>query len=240
MRIGIWTAAELRTLADLYPHIPACDVAKRLGRPLSSIYNAAFKAGLKKSAEFHASQLSGRIQRGQTDPRMTRTQFARGLTPWNKGKQGWKAGGRSAETRFKKGTLHGAALHNYVPIGTERICADGYLERKVTDEPRRRWVGVHRIVWEAVRGEIPPGRIVVFKPGMRTLVAAEITVDRLEVITRAESMRRNSYHRYGKDIARTIQLRGVLNRKINRGLKDAEQNGGSPQSPVRRNRADQR
>ena len=46
----------------------------------------------------------------------------------------------------------------------------------------------------------------------------------LEAITRAENMRRNSYHRYGQEIARAVQLRGVLNRQINKRLKDEEPN----------------
>lgn len=220
MRVGAWTARDLAMLKALYPDLPASEVAQRLGRGLRSIYNAANKHGLRKSSEFFASDMSGHVQRARTDPRMTRTQFQRGHETWNKGKKGWQSGGRSAETRFKKGSLSGAALHNYVPIGTERICADGYVERKVTDDPSmypaRRWIAVHRIVWEAQRGPAPPGHIVVFKPGMRTTIVSEITADRLETISRAENMRRNTYHKYPKEIARAIQLRGALNRKINK------------------------
>jgi len=158
---------------------------------------------------------------------MMSTRFPRGLTPWNKGRKGWTAGGRSAETRFAKGGRHGAALHNYVPIGSERVCADGYLERKTSDEAGRRWVGVHRIVWEHAHGPIPAGTIVVFKRGMRTTIAAEITTHRLELITRAENMRRNSYHNnYPKELALAIQLRGVLNRKINKRQRENEQQNG--------------
>lgn len=220
MRIGTWTARDLATLKALYPDLPATEVAHRLGRGLRSIYNAANKHGLRKSVAFFASDKSGRIERARTDPRMTGTQFKRGHETWNKGKKGWQSGGRSAETRFKKGCRLGAAQHNYVPIGTERICADGYVERKVTDDPSmypaRRWIAVHRIVWESERGAVQPGYIVVFKPGMRTTIVSEITADRLETISRAENMRRNTYHKYPKEIARAIQLRGALNRKINK------------------------
>ena len=44
----------------------------------------------------------------------------------------------------------------------------------------------------------------------------EITADRVECISLAENMRRNSYHNYPKPIAELIQLRGALMRKINR------------------------
>jgi hypothetical protein len=39
-------------------------------------------------------------------------------------------------------------------------------------------------------------------------------------MSRAESMRRNSYHNYPKELAQLIQLRGALNRKINASIKD--------------------
>ena len=72
-------------------------------------------------------------------------------------------------TSFKKGTMAGAAQHNYVPIGTERVSKDGYRERKVTDDPNlvpaRRWVGVHRLVWEQENGPIPDGHVIVFLDG---------------------------------------------------------------------------
>jgi len=45
---------------------------------------------------------------------------------------------------------------------------------------------------------------------------SEITLDRVECISLAENMRRNSYlTRYPKEVADLIRLRGALNRKIN-------------------------
>lgn len=94
--------------------------------------------------------------------------FLPGHVPFNKGKKGWQAGGRSVETQFKKGEMSGAAQRNYKPIGSTRISKDGYLERKVTDDhpvPARRWVGEHRLIWEAENGPIPDGHVVVFLDG---------------------------------------------------------------------------
>jgi len=77
---------------------------------------------------------------------------------------------------------------------------DGYLERKVSDDrsiqPARRWVAAHRLVWEAAHGPVPAGHIVRFKPGMHTTVAEQITVDRLELYSRAANMAQNSIHNY--------------------------------------------
>lgn len=217
-----WTDAELSTLRSRYPDERAADIARALGRPVSQVYQAAQRHGLKKSEAFKASDMSARIRRGKRSPAMASTQFKKGQVPFNKGTH-FHAGGRSVETQFKKGGMRGAAQHNYVPIGSERISKDGYLERKVTDDhpvPTRRWTGVHRIVWAATHGPIPPGFIVVFKPGMRTKIADEITVDKLEIISRVENMRRNSYHNnYPKEVAQLIQLKGALNRKINKRAK---------------------
>ena len=49
---------------------------------------------------------------------------------------------------------------------------------------------------EAAHGPVPDGHIVPFKPGMATTVAEQITVDRLELYSRAANMAQNSIHNY--------------------------------------------
>lgn len=236
MRKTKWSAEEIAILRMRYPDERTVDLAQFLGRQVGHVYQAAVRYGVKKSEAYLASDLSARIQRGKQHPAMIATRFKSGVKPWNKGTH-YVAGGRSAETRFKKGQMSGAAQHNYVPIGTLRI-KDGVLSRKIGDEhpvPARHWKAVHAIVWEAANGPIPCGSIVVFLKGMKTLVEDEITVDKLELITRVENMRRNTYHNYPKEIATAIQLRGALNRKINKRLRQHEEQDGRPaQSPVRR------
>lgn len=132
-----------------------------------------------------------------------------------------------AETQFKKGSMTGAARAKYKPIGAERICRDGYLERKITDAGdtnaarQRRWVAVHRLVWESVHGPIPPRHVVRFKPGMHTTVAREITADKLEMVSLADNMRRNSIHNLPAPLKEVVQLRGRLMRQIHKREKRA-------------------
>lgn len=80
------------------------------------------------------------------------------------------------------------------------MCRDGYLERKVTDDPSkkpaRRWIAAHRLVWEAANGPVPAGYMVRFRAGMATTEESEITIDRLELVSRAYNMAQNSIHNY--------------------------------------------
>lgn len=207
-----WTQFDDNCLASLYANTHNQVLADFLGRTEPAISNRATKLGLLKSADYIAR---------------SSTRFKPGLVPWNSGLKGWDSGGRSATTRFKAGEMHGAAQHNYKPIGSLRISAYGHLERKVTDDPNlypaRRWVPVSRLVWEAERGPIPAGYVVRFKDGMHTTNEADITTDRLECISQSENMRRNSYHNnYPPEVARLVQLKGAINRQVNRIAREQE------------------
>ena len=140
------------------------------------------------------------------------TRFKSGHTPWNKGMKGLDIGGHA--TWFKKGHRGGKAMYLYQPIGTERISKDGYLQRKINDDLplQRRWRLVHLLVWEAANGPAPPNHAVVFKDGNKQ----NIVLDNLELISRAELMRRNSHHQYGPEVSKLVQLRGALTRQINK------------------------
>lgn len=221
-----WTAQELTTLRALYPDLTAGMVARRLGRSVSSVYGQANVLGLRKSAAFWVSDRTGRVQRGLQDPRMRVGQFKRGLVPWNKGKPG--STGHHPNTQanqFRPGRAPQEA-RNYLPLGSERLNHDGVLERKMSDDtsvyPAKRWTPVHRLVWEAAHGPVPRGRVVVFKPGQRTAVAGEITLDRLECITRRELIQRNSVHRR-PELAGIYQLKGAITRQVNRINREAEE-----------------
>lgn len=214
-----WSDAERDQLRVLYPDLTASEVAKVMGLRVSQVYLMAKKLGLEKSEAFKASDRSWRMARGRQHPSMIATRFKPGHESWNKGTR-FVAGGRSAETRFKKGQMSGAAQHNYVPIGSLRVCADGYLERKMTDDPSivpaRRWVAVHRLIWEEANGPIPKNHVVVYKPGRKSVVLEEITLDAIECISRKELVRRNSI--WGKDpeLAKLYQLKGAITRQVNR------------------------
>ncbi|BES72193.1 hypothetical protein RE428_32110 [Marinobacter nanhaiticus D15-8W] len=189
-----WTAQQIEWLKALYPDTSNAQIANMLGRDLLSIRNKAVKLGLRKSDEYMA-----------TNPGC----FHAEQKPWNKGKR-WVAGGRSGETRFKKG----GKPHTWNPVGHERLTKDGIWQRKVTDTgcTPRDYVAIHKLVWEEHNGPVPKGHIVVFKDGNRE----NFDPANLECISRKENMRRNSVHRLPKEVAELVQIMGALNRQINK------------------------
>lgn len=60
---------------------------------------------------------------------------------------------------FRRGNRSGRANHLYKAIGTERMTAYGYIERKISDDLplRNRWRAVHLIRWEETNGPVPKG-----------------------------------------------------------------------------------
>ena len=201
---------QARALAvSMYADSSNREISNATGLRVDQIKNLAIRENLRKSAEY-----------------MERTKplsyFHQGQVPWNKGKNHAPEGSRA--TQFKPGNLGGTAKRRFQPIGTERV-RDGVLYRKVASSgtQQRDWVAVHRIVWEETHGQVPKGMLVVFKLGMKTPHLESITVDRLECVTRAENMQRNShYTRYPPEVASLIQLRGALNRKIRNKTKGDE------------------
>lgn len=225
-----WEPFEDAVLRVQYPHMSTRLVAAMLERPVSSTYQRALAAGMHKAPEYLASPAACRLRPG--DVRGAAFRFPPGHVPANKGlrRPGW-APGRMKETQFRKGERRGVALKLWKPVGTERASKDGYLERKVNDglPLQRRWRGVHLIVWEAVNGPLPKGYAIRFKDGDKQNVA----LDNLECISRADLMRRNTYHRHPQPIPQLVQLRGALQRQINRREGNGKQDRGSSGTPVR-------
>lgn len=221
-----WTADEDETLRINWPHFPAFLIAYVLKRPRSAVYRRVAQLDLKKADDFDTQPIAA-LWNGTREPGSIASRFKSGQTPMNKGvkRPGW-APGRMRETQFKKGRPAKEA-RNYVPIGTEKVDRKRkVLMRKMTDDPAlfpiNRWRPVHVMVWEAANGPVPEGHIVIFRRGMKTFKAEEITTDRLELVTLAENMRRNSIHNYPQPLKQVMQLRGVLNRRINKIAKSQD------------------
>lgn len=220
-----WIAAEDRALRTLYPHMRTEDMARIIGRPLTSIYQHAAQLGVQKSEAFRSSPLSGRNVKGYA-PHGARTRFQKGLIPANKGlrRPGW-APGRMSETQFKKGGFPVNRDPEYYVIGALRVNTDNYIDMRISfDKGSCGWRGLHLILWEDAHGPIPPGYCLRFKDGD----SLNVELDNLVLITRAENCRRNSIHNLPAPLRDTIQLLGQLKRRINE-----KQDRGLARSPVR-------
>lgn len=192
-------------------------------RSVISLYQLAQNNGVAKSEAYQARKKAAEADRLRASGVGHR--YAKGHVPANIGlRRPGYAPGRMADTQFKKGRAPSES-RNYKPIGGLRVNCDGYLDRKLSDTgpSQKRWHPVHRLVWIAANGPIPRGHAVTFKPGRATTVLAKITLDAVELVSRAELMRRNSYHtNYPPPLRRLIQLRGAVQRQINKGLRKLE------------------
>jgi len=213
-----WSEFEDAVMFRHYPDTLARDLAELFARSERAVHDRARKLGLHKSAAF----LSGPIAHQLDGHRGFGTRFTKGQVPWCaglKGVAGVQEGCR--RTQFKKGEWTKRMRERYIPIGGTRINHDGYLDRKVRDDgpPQCRFEAVHRQVWRTAHGEIPDGCVVVFKPGQRTTFLAEITIERLECISRRELLQCN---RLPPELMRVAQLRGAITRAINRRLESEQ------------------
>ncbi len=187
-----------------YPDEPTQGLADELGLQLHQLYAKARRLGLSKSEAFYQSDLSCRLNGTQGAAR----RFTKGLVPWNKGLKGLPSLGRMANTQFKTGNRP----ENWLPIGSLRTTPDGYQQKKITDTgyPPVDWKAVHVLIWEEHHGPVPINQCVCFKDGNKS----HIVLENLELITRAERMRRNTIHRYPEELKSVIRAVSKLKRTI--------------------------
>jgi hypothetical protein len=91
--------------------------------------------------------------------------FRPGAIPPNKGRKGYCSPG-SEKGWFKPDQKP----FNTMPLGSERISADGYVEikySKASGPSKNRWKGKHVLIWEKANGPKPKGHAVVFADGNR-------------------------------------------------------------------------
>jgi len=208
-----WTDAEKDVVRQLYPDTKNAEIIKILGRHTEkSLWGVAKKLGVKKSPEYL------RVMGGYLDgQRGSQSRFKPGNVPWTKGK---KMPGRTSSTSFVKGQRP----PNWMPLGAHKVNADGYLVRKIREGNNGglNWEGVHRLVWRDAHGAIPARHVIVFRAGMKTTVLEEITIDRLECISRKENALRNSVWKTDPEIAKLHVLKGHITRQVNRIKKESQ------------------
>lgn len=158
MMMHAWTEEQLAMLEALYARQPM----SRCVDPLNRAFGLELTEGQLRSASRRHKITCGRSGC-----------FQKGNISWNKGRRIPRSE-QSVGTQFKRGVMP----HNYLPVGSERVSRDGYIEVKVADP--RTWRAKHRIIWEAANGPIPKGYAVIFMDQDKTNLA----LDNLRLISR--------------------------------------------------------
>lgn len=217
----VWSDADVRKLARLYPDQPTKRIAKALNATVFRVYAKARKLGLKKTDGYlHDPSSRCRLIRGTKIGQAYR--FPKGHVPFNKGlrRPGYSVG-RMKETQFKKGERSGVAAELWKPIGSVVADPEGYLRIKVRerapgDAPgwnKNVWPLLSHCIWQMHHGPIPAKHVVVFKNRDRSNCA----IENLELISMAENARRNRmWVTMPRELAEVIQLNGALKRQIRR------------------------
>lgn len=193
-------------ILENYLSVPSKTIAQNIGKSDTAVRTRLRQLGLIIPPEI--------IEQRKRDSRIKP-----GTTPPNKGKKQTdymtpEQIARTVKTRFKKGTIP----PNTAPAdGVIRIRRDAMKDGTVK---KYKWIRIsigkwkmyHVFLWEQSNGPVPTGYIIVFKDGdsMNTVV------DNLEMISLAENMKRNTLHRFPEEFRHVIQLRGAINRQINK------------------------
>lgn len=189
-----FTNKEDAFLKRNYKKIPAKRMAKMMGRSESTARQRMKILGIVVPSEI--------VEKFKIESR-----FKKGHPPANKGKKmSDETYKKVSRTMFKAGQLS----HNKKPLGSIRITEDGYQEIKVA-EPNK-WEAYHRLMWEETFGNIPKDGVVRFV----TKDKMNVHPFNLELIDRSENMKLNSWHNYPKELQLVIQMKGALNRQINK------------------------
>lgn len=138
----LYSKEEIEFLKEITPG--------RSNKEITEIFNQKFNLNISETA-ISAIRKKHHIKTGNTG------QFQKGSIPANKGKKKmWKGG---EETQFKKGNMP----HNWVPIGSERITKDGYIQIKVQEgKLQHNWKGKHILIWEEHNGPVPKSHNIIF------------------------------------------------------------------------------
>jgi hypothetical protein len=217
-----FTLEQIEEIKRDYPTTLCADLAERYGCSIHTIEHLAFRKRLKKDASF----LKEHFRKKMADPNHPARKYwiKKGHISANKGKKqteymSTEAIERTKATRFKKGQLPPNTLYDHAII--ERKDSKGNIYKWIRIS-QGIWIPYHRYLWEQKYGKIPEGCNIQFKDRN----ALNCTIENLYMISRANQLKEenSSYARYPEEIRKLIQLKGVLNRQINKIEKQNDSN----------------
>lgn len=110
--------------------------------------------------------------------------FQKGHVTWNKDLKGVNG---FSSTKFKKGQIS----VNLLPIGTERLTKEGYIDIKLADP--NVWAPKHRHIWEQAYGKLNSSQIIVFLSDDKE----DFSLSNLALINRSEMATLNRHEKFG-------------------------------------------
>lgn len=203
-----WSDAEIQYLKDNYANNLTDDIAAKLNLTNGQVSYKAQLLCLHKNPEWVRENSRKNISKA--DHPIHKTKFKKGHKTWNKGMKGVCFSG-CEKTWFKKGHKP----HNTKFDGYTRVGRDNYIEVRVAEG---KFIGLHRKIYEDHHGPVPSDSIVIFKDGNKR----NFDINNLEMITKAENARRNSYHDLPEDVKAIINAKKSLTRVINTQIKRAQ------------------
>lgn len=197
-----YTEEKLKYLIENYSDTKNVDLAKKLGVSESSVNAKAFKLKLRKSEDFkERHRLKGK--------------FKKGHVPSNKGKKQTEY--MSAEsiektkaTRFKKGGISANRYEDFTEVIREDKNGKPYIMIRTPSKGKLSYK--HIYIWEKENGKVPKGHCLWFIDGN----TMNCKLENLELITRAENLKRNVHNR-PKEFNRAIKLKNKILKQINNG-----------------------
>lgn len=188
-----------------YSDMRNLDICEATGLTVQELYYLQNRLNLKKSNELVRMEARrGQISRGDNSGR-----FRKGLVPWNKGRK------MSDELRHK--VEHTFYTKGHLPHNTRKdfdiaIRKDKYgIPYRWIRISKANWIMLHRYIWQLYHGEIPKGKIIVFKDRNHD----NLSIDNLMMIDRKQHMKRNSFMNFPEELRGVLQAKRVLTRIIN-------------------------
>jgi len=174
-----------------------------IGVEQNTLYQKAHHLKLKAPGD-------GRFKPGMVNEK---TLFKPGHVPFNKGRKMSDWADDVTIQKFKANTFKKGNLpHNTKEANAITIRKDNRgIPYKFIRLDKAKWLHYHRYVWEQVHGKIPHDMIVVFK----TPDTLNCEIENLQLISKADNVRRNSIHRYPEEMRDVFKLLGKIKRKIN-------------------------
>ena len=206
--IRTFTKKEDQLLFDNYLRLPSCTMSRMLKRSKSSARQRMKVLGIIVPAELieqFKKQSHFKVGTPAVNKGLKQSQYMSAAAIEKVKKSWFKPGSNPANTKHD-----GAICIRGDKIGNR------YQFIRLSEA---NWIPLHRHNWIQLNGAIPKGLKLIFKDG-DTL---NCSMDNLELVTAGELMLRNSYHNYPKPLAMMVQLRGALNRQINKQSKTINQ-----------------